>query len=138
MSDEVQVVPAEGEKSVSADSPTSYTAEDMAAHDFQRLVPLFWQALEPLSRRQEQRVFMALVQYPLEGQFPKFSYPQESKAFLLGLQVFDCKFVLMKAVLELTANKEKMEKFNAELQEAKKEKTEDGLQGGLPSNEGQG
>jgi hypothetical protein len=93
-----------------------YTPEDMAAHDYKRLMPKFWDKVEPMSRRQQQRVFRALMEYPLETNFPRFSYNEEKEAFYIGLTIFDCKFVLMKAVMELAASKEKMEEFKKDLE----------------------
>jgi len=91
------------------------TAEDMAARDYQILMPKFWAKLEPMSRRQVQRVFHAIMEYPLASGYPSFSYPAEKEAFYLGIQIMDCKFVLQKAVMELVANKEKMDAFQADL-----------------------
>jgi hypothetical protein len=102
----------------STEEPSAFTPspEDMAAHDYKLLMPKFWKIVEPMSRRQEQRVFKALMEYPLEGGIPRFSYENEREAFYLGLQIFDCKFVLMRAVMELTANKDKLDKFKADLE----------------------
>jgi hypothetical protein len=107
--------PGEKTKEVAPSSP-----EDMAAHDYKVLMPKFWDKIEPMSRRQQQRVFKALMEYPLENLTPRFSYNEEKEAFYLGIQVFDCKFVLMKAVMELASNKDKLEQFQADLKEATK------------------
>lgn len=116
------------------ESEVQATSEDMAAHDYQQLMPKFWALIEPMSRRQQQRVFKGLMEYPLESDLPRFSYKEEKEAFYLGLQINDCKFVLQKAVMELVQNKEKMDAFNEDLKKLTEEKGND-LQSGL-SNQG--
>lgn len=91
------------------------TPEDMAAHDFQFLLPKFWEAIEGLSMRAQGRVFRALMEYPLAEKFPSLPFENEKKAFYTGLQILDCKFILQNAVLALTKNKEKLDQFVGEL-----------------------
>lgn len=106
-----------------ADAPQP-SVEDLAAHDFRNLIPDFYKKLEPLSRRQVQKVLMALVEYPLETQELRWSYPEEKEAFYIGMQLFDCKFVLMRAVIELTRDKAKLAEFKADLDKLAEEKRE--------------
>jgi len=75
--------------------------EDLAAHDYQQLLPQFKAKIEELSNRQLKRVTTALVEYPFEGGNPRFSYPQERELFLLGMKIFDCRYVLMKAAFSM-------------------------------------
>ena len=114
----------------SEDKPT---IEDQAAHDFRKLLPLFWDKIEPMSRRQQQRVFQALISYPLEDAFPKFSYQVEKDAFYLGLQLNDCKFILMTAVANMLKSKEALDKFQEEIKELRKQQAEEELKVDLQS-----
>lgn len=98
--------------------------EDMAAHDYKNLQPKFWALIEPMSRRQQQRVFKALIEYPLEDNFPTFSYPEEKDAFYIGINIFDCKFIMLRHVMELTQNKEAMEEFKKDLETLNKPQVE--------------
>lgn len=93
--------------------------EDLAARDYQVLLPKFESKLLPMSRRQQQRVIMALLKYPLEDNKPHFSYTEEREAFYIGMQIQDCKLVLMNAVLDLMKDSDKMKKLNQELEELK-------------------
>ena len=78
------------------------TVEDLAAHDYKNLIPEFYKKLSALtSNRQLTRVMAALVEYPLENGSPRFSYSQEREAFNVGMKIFDCKYILMKAVFEM-------------------------------------
>jgi len=124
----IEVTPATDGATMGGESspPPSPSPEDMAAHDYQMLLPKFKEACDPLSRRQMQRVVDALMEYPLENQNPRFSYTEERNAFNTGMQLLDCKLVLTNYVLALTKNKEKMEEFKAEYDrlEAAKGKTE--------------
>lgn len=75
--------------------------EDVAAHDFQILLPMWRTKIEELSNRQLKRVVTALMEYPFERNEFKFPYPQEKELFKLGMQVMDCRYVLMKAALAM-------------------------------------
>lgn len=86
-----------------APEPAQPSVQDMAAHDYQTLMPIFYKRLEDCtSNRQLMRVIKALVEYPLGERRPKFSYQQEQDAFDVGMRVFDCKAILMKAVLDMS------------------------------------
>jgi hypothetical protein len=82
-------------------APTAPAPEDIAAHDYMKLLPMWEKKIEELSNRQLKNVATGLMRYPFVGEIPSFSYPQESQLFLLGLKILDCKFVLMKAALDL-------------------------------------
>lgn len=81
------------------------SVEDLAAHDYRELLPLFKENLDRLSLRQVKRVIMALMEYPLQLQDFSFLDPREQQLFNMGMKVFDCKYVLMKAVFELHKEK---------------------------------
>lgn len=98
--------------------------EDMAAHDYRMLIPEFYRHVDFFSKKKLLNILKALVEYPLEQDQPKLSYDDEKKAFYLGMQIFDCKFILMKAVMELTKNKENLAKFTEELAKTKSKEGE--------------
>lgn len=87
-------------------------AEDLATHDFMTALPIFKKKAPNLSRRQLARVIEALIEYPLNDQPFRFSYPEEVELFKLGMVLLDSKFVLIKAGLELS--KEEQEKLAKE------------------------
>ena len=89
------------------------SVEDMAAHDYEILVPKFKAKIEELSNRQLKNVVTALIEYPLASDKPQFSYPQEAELFYLGIQINDVKFVMMKAIMDM--KKEDIQKLAAEL-----------------------
>lgn len=95
-----------------ASPPSGPSAEDMAAHDYQKLQPIFLDMITHMPKKQMVRVFKSIIEYPLETQAPKFSYEAEKRAFYVGMQLFDCKFIIMKAVLELTKDSDAMKKLN--------------------------
>lgn len=97
------------------------SVEDMAARDYKALLPKFEEKLLPMSRRQQQRVIIALLKYPLEDDRPHFSYPIERDAFYVGMQIQDCKLILMNAVLSLMKNKDQLKELNDELEKLKNE-----------------
>lgn len=81
--------------------------EDLATHDFQTLLPRFYDKVEELSNRQLKRVVTALIEYPLERTDFRFSYVKEAEAFDLGMRIMDAKFIIMKTVMELTLDQQK-------------------------------
>lgn len=83
------------------------SAEDMATYEFQKLLPKFYDKIEELANRQLKRVVKALIEYPLEGTAFRFSYVKEAEAFDLGMRIMDCKFIIMKAVMDMTADQRK-------------------------------
>jgi hypothetical protein len=109
------VVPAEQQPS----------PEDLAAHDYKMLLPKFRDKLEPISRRQQQRVMNALIEYPFENDRPRFSYPVENELFYIGMQLLDCQFILKRACFELIKDQDKMKEFNEELAKLKEEETKE-------------
>lgn len=99
------------------------SAEDYAARDWQYLLPKFMLKIEELSNRQLKRVVTALVEFPLQASEVHFSYPQEKELFNLGMQLFDCKMVLMKAIMDL--KKDDIVKLYKELYPQEEAKTDD-------------
>jgi hypothetical protein len=91
------------------------SVEDMAAHDYQKLIPVFYKMIEFFSKKKLHALIEALIEYPLERDQHKLAYEDERLAFFYGMQIFDAKFVIMRAVLELTKNQENMLKFKQEL-----------------------
>lgn len=77
------------------------SVEDMAAYDYQNLIPQFKEKLDELNTRSLIKVINALVEYPLAAQQFRWSYQHEKEAFNMGMKIFDCKFVIMRAVLEM-------------------------------------
>ncbi len=75
---------------------------DIAAHDYMTLIPLFEKRMEDMSSRQIKKVISLLMRYPFEVTgIPKWSYPQEQELFNMGMKINDCKFVLMRTVLDM-------------------------------------
>jgi hypothetical protein len=91
------------------------SVEDMAAYDYQRLIPEFYKQIEELNKRSLKKVIIALIEYPLESQQFRWSYPGEKEAFNIGMRIFDSKYVIMKAVFEM-----KREEINKLLLETSK------------------
>jgi len=97
-------------------APTAQpSVEDMAAYDYQRLIPEFYKTIEELNNRSLKKVVAALIEYPLEGTQFRWSYPAEKEAFNIGMRIFDAKYVIMKAVFEM-----KKEEINRLLLETSK------------------
>lgn len=94
--------------------------EDMATHDFQAMLPKAYEILEKFSGEKLKRVVMSLVEYPFERDKVHFSYPEERELFFVLTKLFDCKFVLMRAVMEM--KKDEIDKLIKELDEKEKEK----------------
>ena len=94
------------------------SVEDMAAHDYQKLIPVFLDKISFLSKKQLNRVIKAVVEYPLENNRPEFSFEAEKQAFFIAMNIFDCKFVLMKHVYETLQRKADSEKVIKELEMA--------------------
>lgn len=109
----------------SALSDPGPSVEDMAAHDYKNLIPVFYKYIDFMSKKQLKNLMKALVEYPLERDQPKLAYEDERKAFYFGMQIFDCKFVIMKAVMELAKNQENVRKLKAELDKIQEGKRND-------------
>lgn len=109
-------------------SPASEQASpsmlDKAAHDYKLLIPKFYECIEFFSKKQLHRMIEALIEYPLEMEYPKFTYENENKAFYLAMHIFDCKNLMLQEVLKLTKNKEKLAQFQEELDKLTKERQE--------------
>lgn len=99
----------EVQEAVTVDTPS---VEDLAAHDYQMLLPQFYEKIEELSNRQLKRVVVALMEHPFEDHRKTFSYAQEHELFVMGAKINDCKFVMMKAVMDM--NKDEIQKLLAE------------------------
>lgn len=108
--------PAEGEAKPSI--------EDMAAHDYKILLKQFKNKLHVMSRRQQQRVIEALIEFPFENQKPHFSYPEERDLFYIGTSIADCQFVMKRCVYEMMQDKGKMEEFKNDLEQLEQKKKE--------------
>lgn len=91
--------------------------EDYAANNYRELLPSFRTQIDHLSGNQAKKVLVALMEYPLEKTDFQWSYPEARRAFVTGANIMDCRFVLMKALLELT-----MEQKRAILDETKDDK----------------
>jgi hypothetical protein len=118
----LEVVVATSPTEAMSPAPEGPSAEDMAAHDYQMLMPQFYDIIDFMPKKQLLRVIKAMVEYPLANDKPKFSYSSEARAFYTGMQINDCKFVLMRYVMELAKNKEAIAQLQKDLEEAK-EKT---------------
>lgn len=101
------------------------SAEDMAAHDFKNLLPEFYKIVDFLPKKHLLRVIKALIEYPLETVHPVLSFSEEKKAFYLGTQINDCKFVLMKALFELAKDKQAMKTLQEDLKTMEGKKKHD-------------
>lgn len=112
----VQPASAEEALEIPAAPAAQPSVEDMAAFDYQRLIPEFYKKIEELNNRSLKKVVAALVEYPLERSQFKWSYYQEREAFNLGMKLFDCKFVIMRAVLDL--KQDEIKKLMAEISTA--------------------
>jgi hypothetical protein len=110
--------------------PAEPTAEDLATHDFQTLLPKFYDKLEELSNRQLKRVVYAMMEYPLSPKGMHFSYPKEAELFELGMKLQDCKYVIMQAVFALKEDEVKALQKEIEAQEAEQAKKEQVMYGG--------
>ena len=109
---DTHTTPALASPPVEAEKPS---IEDMAAHDYKFLRPELYKMLDTMPKKQLLRVVKAMVDFPLEDSKPKFSYEAEKNAFYLAVNILDCKFVIMKAVLELTKNKDAIAAFTKEM-----------------------
>jgi len=76
--------------------------EDMAAQDFQTLLPMFKTSLSELTGSKIRRVVEYLFEYPFNEKEFRFSYPEESRVFNIGAKLLDCKHVMMKAAFEMS------------------------------------
>jgi len=61
------------------------SVEDMAAHDYQSLIPVFYKYVDFMSKKQLRNLMKALVEYPLERDQPKLAFEDERKAFYFGM-----------------------------------------------------
>lgn len=77
------------------------SAVDIATRDFEALIPMFKAKLEELSNAQLKRVVSALMEFPFQKEPIRFSYPQESELFNFGVNILDCRFVIIKTVLDM-------------------------------------
>ena len=93
--------------------------EDMAAMDYQTLLPQFADAIEYLTKTAQKRVIMAILEHPLHNLYPSFNDERERKAFHIGAQISDCKFIIMRAAMELAQDQTAMKELNAEVERLK-------------------
>lgn len=113
--DSQQVAEGADNKEAAPSSTNEPSVEDMAAHDYRSLIPIFYKHVDFMSKKKLLNLLKALVEYPLERNHPKLSFEEERKAFYFGMQIFDCKFILMKAVMEMAKDKGKFDQLQAEL-----------------------
>lgn len=101
-------------------APTSNepSVEDLATHDYMDLLPFFKEKLEEFPGSALKRVMLALIEYPLERDQVHFPYQEDTELFNLASKLMDCKFVIMRAVLDL-----KKEQIQAMLNETDPTKT---------------
>lgn len=85
---------------VKAEEPKP-SMEDYAAHEYQKLLPRFYEAIDDLSNKQLKKVTHALMEYPLERIDFQWSYEKEKQAFIIGTKIMDCRFVIIKAALDM-------------------------------------
>jgi hypothetical protein len=93
-----------GEAAPAAPQPS---LEDYAAHEYRSLLPKFKDQINKLSGMQAKKIVVALMEYPLEKIDFEWAYPEAQRAFVTGATIMDCRFVLMKAVIELTADQKR-------------------------------
>jgi hypothetical protein len=79
--------------------------EDLATADYQRLLPQFEKRVEDLSLKQSHRILKMIMAYPFQTTQPSFTTQKEVSTFNLGLEIMDCKYVLMQAVHALGKKK---------------------------------
>lgn len=91
--------------------------EDKAAHDFKLMLPEFFKLVDTMPKKQLVRVFHAIMEYPLETQYPKLSFESERKAFYLGMQLQESKFILMNAVMKIMQDKEAAAKLKNDIEQ---------------------
>lgn len=112
---DVTSAPLTEESPTGEEQHASPSVEDKAAFDYQQLLPQFKAATKDVPRKQLLKVITSLMEYPLESNSLHFSYPAEQKLFYIGMQIMDCKAILMNAVMKLTQDKEAFQKFQSEL-----------------------
>lgn len=89
--------------------------EDLAARDYQTLLPEYHALADSVYFSQLRRVFNAIVEYPFADSSPKLNDSTERELFNIVSQLMDCKFVMMKAFLSL-----KQDEIKAMLKEESK------------------
>jgi hypothetical protein len=92
-----EALPKEGQPSL----------EDMAAHEYRTLLPSFRTQIDHLSGKQAKKVLVALMEYPLEKIDFDWNYKESQRAFITGATIMDCRFVLMKALVEMSMEEKK-------------------------------
>jgi len=88
------------------------SVEDLAARDFTNAFPKFLSKMEHLNNRSLKKVIAALMLHPFETGNINWSYVQDYELFTLGCKINDCKFVMMRAVMEM--KKEEIDALMAE------------------------
>lgn len=103
------------EESAPGSQPTQV---DYAAQAYQKLLPMFYDSIEELSNRQLKKVIGAIMEYPLNKSLDDFrwSYDKEKKSFDLANKIMDCRFVIIKAILDMSKEqiKEALEETKAQ------------------------
>lgn len=75
--------------------------EDLAARDYQALLPEYHALADSVYFSQLRRVFNAIVEYPFADSSPQLNDRTERELFNVVSQLMDCKFVMMKAFLSM-------------------------------------
>lgn len=106
---EVSVLP-EGEilsSQEAANAAPSLNSEEIAMTRFYALLPKFNTIAATLSARQLGRTMRAILEAPFNQQAFKFVSPLEEKLFAIGMEIMDCKMILIQSAIEnLTRVKE--------------------------------
>lgn len=89
--------------------------EDIAANDYMKTLPKFLKKMEELNNRSLKKVVAALFLHPFEKGEINWSYVKEYELFKLGIKINDCRFVLMKTVMDM--KKEEIEALLKETEE---------------------
>lgn len=100
---------AKAQEAVATATPTLPTPShaDYAARAYQELMPKFRSEVGFLSGKQAKAVLIAMMEYPLEKTTFAWNSIEEPKAFDVGCEIMDCRFVLMKALIELTVEQKR-------------------------------
>ena len=85
---------------VTAEAPKP-AVEDLAARDYQTLLPEYHALADSVYFSQLRRVFNAIVEYPFADSSPRLNDSTERELFSVVSQLMDCKFVMMKTFLSM-------------------------------------
>jgi hypothetical protein len=111
-------LPASTESAVPTVDPdtTSLNSEEIAMTKFYALLPQFNAIAATLSSRQLGRTMRAILEAPFNQSAFKFVSPLEEKLFAIGMEIMDCKMILVQSAI---ANLERVK--NTDIDTLKKE-----------------